>query len=183
MFWDTRRIIYDQNLHSVDTEDYVRTTSTSKWQRLRVKLVYRAVLTNFVSSLCHHVYIQRIQRFTMLWISLQGTTTRRSSKFSAYLQRVPPLVTKTKLRTLLPSWTNHIRYSVMFTFRYFEAQINIDCRLYALAFPRLNNTCFSPLTTKCICQSVRENVIFLCQMLINKRPQYTPNPIHEKFFV
>lgn len=128
MFWDTPRIIYGQNLHSVDTEDYVRTTSTSKW-RLRLKLVYRSVLTNLLSSLRHHVYIQRIQRFTMLWISLPRTATRRSIKFSAYLQRVLLLVTKTKLRTLLPPWTNLKRYCVMFTFRYFKAQINIGCGL------------------------------------------------------
>ena len=128
MFWDTRRIIYGQNLHSVDTEDYVRTTSTSNCC-LRLKLVYRSVLTNFLSSLCHHVYTQRIQRFTMLWISLPGTATRRSIQFSAYLQLVLPSVTKTKLRTLLPPWTNLKRYCVMFTFRYFKAQINIGCGL------------------------------------------------------
>jgi len=132
MFWDTRRIIYDQNLHSVDTEDYVRTTSTSKWQRLRLKLVYRTVLTNFLSSLCHHVYIQRIQRFTctMLWISLPGTATRRSVEFSAHLQQIHLLVTK--LRTLLPSWTNLKLYCVMLYafFWVIPRRLNFICRRF-----------------------------------------------------
>ena len=129
MFWDTHRIIYDQNPHSVDTEDYLRTTSTSKWLRLRLQLVYRAVLTKFLYSLWHHVYIQRIRQFTMLWVSLLRTATQCSIKFSAYLQQVLPSVMKIKLRTLLSSWTNPKRCCVMFTFRYFKAQINIECRL------------------------------------------------------
>ena len=94
MFWD--RIIHDKISiqYTSNTADYVRITSTSKWQSLRLKLVNGAVLAKFLPSRCHHFYIQRIQRFTMAWVSLSRTATRYSINFSAYLERVLQLVTK-----------------------------------------------------------------------------------------